>query len=91
LKIASLVVMALFVWISGPAQAATPCEQVKSEIAQKLDAKGVKSYTLEVVSKDQETDDKVVGTCEGGTKKIVYRRATIPAQVAPAAADNSKP
>ena len=90
MKIASLVVMALFVWISGPAQAATPCEQVKSEIAQKLDAKGVKSYTLEVIAKDQETDGKVVGTCEGGTKKIVYRRGTTPAQ-APATADSSKP
>jgi Protein of unknown function (DUF1161) len=89
LKISTLVVMALFVPISGPAQAATPCEEVKSEIAQKLEAKGVKSYTLDVVAKDQETDGKVVGTCEGGTKKIVYRRGASPAQ-APAA-DPSKP
>jgi hypothetical protein len=72
--------MAMFIPFSGPAQAATPCEEVKSEIAQKLDAKGVKSYTLEVVSKDQESDGKAVGTCEGGTKKIVYRRGTSPAQ-----------
>jgi hypothetical protein len=89
LKITTLVVMALFISISGPAQAATPCEEVKSEIAQKLEAKGVKSYTLEVVSKDQETDAKVVGTCEGGTKKIVYRRGASSAQ-APAA-DAAKP
>jgi hypothetical protein len=82
--------MAMFICFSGPAQAATPCEEVKSEIAQKLDAKGVKSYTLEVVSKDQDSDGKVVGTCDGGTKKIVYRRGTTPAQT-PAAADSSKP
>jgi outer membrane lipoprotein-sorting protein len=90
LKITTFVALAMFVLFSAPAQAGTPCEEVKSEIAQKLDAKGVKSYTLEVVSKDQETDGKVVGTCEGGAKKIVYRRGTSPAQ-APAAADNSKP
>jgi hypothetical protein len=90
LKITTFVAMAMFFCISGPAQAGTPCEQVKSEIAQKLDAKGVKSYTLEVVSKDQETDAKVVGTCEGGAKKIVYRRGTAPAPT-PAAADSPKP
>ena len=89
MKLTPVVAMAMFFCFSGPAQAGTPCEEVKSEIAQKLDAKGVKFYTLEVVSKDQETDGKVVGTCEGGAKKIVYRRGTTPAQ--PAAADNSKP
>jgi hypothetical protein len=61
------------------AQGAKPCEELKSEIASKLDAKGVKSYSLEIVPKDQEVDGKVVGSCEGGTKKIVYRRtATAP-------------
>ncbi len=65
------------------AQTRKPCEELKSEIAQKLDAKGVSSYTLEIVAKDQETDAKVVGTCDGGTKKIVYKRADAPA-VAPA-------
>ena len=69
----------LFVPACSYAQAAKPCEELKSEIASKLDAKGVKSYSLEIVPKDQETDGKVVGSCEGGTKKIVYRRtATAP-------------
>jgi hypothetical protein len=69
----------LFLPACSYAQAAKPCEELKSEIASKLDAKGVKSYSLEIVPKDQETDGKVVGGCEGGTKKIVYRRsATAP-------------
>ena len=69
----------LFVPACGYAQAAKPCEELKSEIASKLDAKGVKSYSLEIVSKDQDAAGKVVGSCEGGTKKIVYRRtATAP-------------
>ena len=53
---------------------ATPCEEVKSQIAAKLDAKHVSDYTLDVVPADQAGDAKVIGTCEGGTKKIVYTR-----------------
>jgi len=57
-----------------PAFAAKPCEELKSEIAAKLDAKGVKGYTLEVVAKDGAGDQKVVGSCEGGSKQIVYKK-----------------
>jgi hypothetical protein len=62
------------------AQGAKPCEELKSEIAQKLEAKNVKGYSLDIVEKDKEVADaKVVGTCEGGTKKITYSRtATAP-------------
>jgi Protein of unknown function (DUF1161) len=51
------------------------CEELKKEIAEKLDAKGVKNYTLTVTDAKQVKDtDKVVGSCDGGTKKIVYTR-----------------
>jgi hypothetical protein len=53
-----------------------PCEELKTEIAGKLDAKGVKDYTLDIVAKDKDADGKVVGTCEGGSKKIVYSKST---------------
>lgn len=53
---------------------AKPCDEVKSEIAAKLDAKHVANYTLDVVPNEQNSDGKVVGTCEGGAKKIVYTR-----------------
>ncbi len=46
----------------------------KSEIDAKLQAKGVKSYTLEIVASADVKDEKVVGTCDGGTKKIIYKR-----------------
>lgn len=63
-----------------------PCEELKTEIAQKLEAKSVKMYSLEIMAKDdKEGDGKVVGTCEGGTKKIVYRRGSS-AAAAPASA-----
>jgi hypothetical protein len=51
-----------------------PCEELKAEIAAKIEANGVKNYTLEIVANDYAGDGKVVGTCEGGTKKIVYTR-----------------
>ena len=59
---------------AGSAFAAKPCEELKSEIAAKLDAKHVAGYSLQVVSKSDEGTGTVVGTCEGGTKKIVYSR-----------------
>ncbi len=51
-----------------------PCEELKSEIEAKLKEKGVTNYTLEIVAADQVKDQKVVGSCEGGTKKIVYSK-----------------
>jgi hypothetical protein len=51
-----------------------PCEELKAEIAAKIEANGVKSYTLEIVENDKVGDGKVVGSCEGGTKKIVYTK-----------------
>lgn len=53
----------------------TSCDDLKSKIETKLEGKGVKNYTLQVVAKDTETKDRVVGNCEGGSKKIIYTRA----------------
>jgi len=59
--------------MAGSALAAgKPCEALKSEIDAKIKAKGASGYTLEVV--DKGAGGKVVGTCEGGSKAIVYSR-----------------
>lgn len=68
------VVMALTM-LSAAAWAQKPCEELKSEIDAKLQAKGAKSYTLDIVANDAVKDQKVVGSCEGGSKKIVYARS----------------
>lgn len=74
------------------AQGPKACEELKSEIAAKLDAKGVKAYSLEIVDKDKEvTDGKAVGTCEGGTKKIVYSRGVATSQTSTKEKEPSKP
>ncbi len=60
---------------STPAWAAPkPCEELKSEIEAKLKEKKVDGYTLAIVKADEVKDQKVVGSCEGGTKKLIYKK-----------------
>ena len=63
--------------IAAPALAQRKdCEELKSEIDAKIRKNGVKEFSLEVVPNDQvkEGAGAVVGSCDGGTKKIVYKR-----------------
>ena len=53
------------------------CEELRKEIEIKIQAKAVPSYTLEIVTKeeaDKHDVAMVVGSCENGTKAIVYQR-----------------
>lgn len=63
--------------LSAPVFAGTPCDEVKAQIEARIKAKGVAKYTLDVVAAAElkaDDDRKVVGACEGGTKRIVYKR-----------------
>ena len=60
--------------LASTAFAAKDCGELKNEIAAKLDAKGVAHYSLEIVDKGASANGKVVGTCDGDTKEIVYKR-----------------
>ena len=52
-----------------------PCDELKAEIEAKIQANNVSSYTLEIVTNDEVQDQNmVVGTCENGTKKIIYQK-----------------
>ena len=68
-----LIVAMLVLGISGTAwaQERKPCEELKAEIEAKLKANGVEKYTLDIVVAEE---GKVVGSCDGGTKRIVYKR-----------------
>lgn len=76
----TLLAIALFLSTS-PAWARKPCEELRQEIAAGLDAKGVRNYSLSVVARDSGDARKTVGTCNGGSERIVYERAQ-PAQTA---------
>jgi hypothetical protein len=61
--------------VSGGAFAQSKdCDALKAEIEAKIKKNGVDKFVLEVVDADKQADGKVVGTCGGGTKKIVYKR-----------------
>jgi Protein of unknown function (DUF1161) len=71
-----LIAAVLVLGLSGSAWAQVkPCEELKSEIEAKLKAKGVAKYSLDIVAAaDAKGDGQVVGSCEGGSKRIVYKR-----------------
>jgi Skp family chaperone for outer membrane proteins len=50
------------------------CEDLKAAIDGKLKAKGVKVFTLDIVPAADVKTEKVVGSCEAGAKKIIYKR-----------------
>ena len=79
MKLLAAIGVLLFVSVPAHAQTAKACEELKTEIATKLDAKGVKGYTLDIVAKDKEAEGRVVGTCDGDTKKIIYTKSSAPA------------
>jgi hypothetical protein len=68
-----IVAVALLMMVT-PAFAKKACEELKAEIDAKIQANGVKAYTLEIVPNELVKDGKVVGSCDGGTKKIIYKR-----------------
>jgi hypothetical protein len=63
--------------IAAPALAQRKdCGELKDEIEAKIRKNGVKEFSLEIVPNEQVKEDmgSVVGSCDGGTKKIVYKR-----------------
>jgi hypothetical protein len=51
------------------------CDELKAEIDAKIKKNGVDKFSLDVVDSGAQSDGKVVGTCDGGAKKIVYKKA----------------
>ncbi|GAB7530484.1 DUF1161 domain-containing protein [Pseudomonas sp. 3A(2025)] len=59
---------------SGALAAPKSCDELKDEIEARIQANNVASYTLEIVTNDEVRDQNmVVGSCEYGTKKIIYQ------------------
>jgi hypothetical protein len=70
-----LIVAALVLGLSGSTWAQVkPCEELKGEIEAKIKKNGVEKFSLDIVDADKQAEGKVVGTCDGGAKKIVYKR-----------------
>ncbi|MBX3697395.1 MAG: DUF1161 domain-containing protein [Dokdonella sp.] len=82
----ALLLLALIAPVIAGAQAPAarkPCDELKSEIAAKIEKNGVRAYALEIVSADAQTEAKIVGSCNGGQQRITYRRGeTLTAEAA---------
>jgi hypothetical protein len=74
-KLMAAAAVAVGMAVSGPALAQRKdCGELKGEIEAKIKKNGVEKFSLDVVEADKQADGKVVGTCDGGTRKIVYKR-----------------
>ncbi len=73
----------------GASAEGSACEQLKGRLAARIDP-GIRGYTLEAVPAGAPTPPgaKVIGTCEAGARKILFRRwgATQPSSDAASAA-----
>jgi hypothetical protein len=71
--------------VAGAARAAENCEALRMQIESKIGAAGVTRFAVLTVDANAPVAGQIVGSCELGTKKIVYQReagsapATIPA------------
>jgi len=73
IRVATAVLASLLA--SSALAAVKPCEELKAEIEAKIQAAGVASYTLEIVPNAEVQDQNmVVGSCDAGTKKIIYQK-----------------
>ena len=91
MKFVASIVVLLFASVLAYAQGPKSCEDLKAEIAKKVEANGAKAYTLDIVAKDKEAEGKEVGHCGGGTMKIMYLRTSPPpAAAAPKSATPAK-
>jgi hypothetical protein len=75
MKVVIAVVASLL--IAAPALAQRKdCNELKAEIDEKIRNNGVKEFSTTIVPNEEvkEGMGAVVGSCDGGTKKIVYKR-----------------
>jgi len=71
----ALIAVVALLLVAAPAMAQRKdCEELKTEIEGKIKANGVKEFTLQIVANEEAKDGTVVGSCDGGTTKIIYKR-----------------
>ena len=75
MKTSIAMLIGMTVMLAQPVFAAPKdCEELKAEIATKIDAKGAKAYTLTIVPAAEADAAKVVGSCENSSKRIEYTK-----------------
>ncbi|MBS0343298.1 MAG: DUF1161 domain-containing protein [Proteobacteria bacterium] len=67
---------------AGHAQGAS-CEDIRAQIDAKVRASGVNDFSLSILDADAPSTGRVVGSCQMGTRKIVYDRSASAQQQQP--------
>lgn len=85
--------LAAVLWLALTTAHAGNCEDIRAGIDAKIKATGVGNYTLTVVDAAASVSGKVVGSCDRGSKKIVYSKESSAgeARTTPPAPIRSKP
>ena len=78
---------------AGATHAAESCETLRAQIESKISAAGVTRFAVLTVDTNAPATGQVVGSCELGTKKIVYQRdvGSAPGAAAPTTTPASTP
>jgi hypothetical protein len=75
--IQSTLLLSVLATAAAPASAQSQrkdCEELKSEIAARIESNGVLHYQLQIVEPDAAGVGRIVGSCNGGTARIAYQR-----------------
>jgi hypothetical protein len=89
----SLLPLALAGLLACSASHAFTCEELRARIEARIAENGVSRFTVTTVDAAAPADGRVVGTCERGSKKIVYlqQAGSAGAPAAPAATTATAP
>jgi len=63
---------------AGAAHGAENCEALRSQIEAKIAASGVTRFSVTTIDANAQVTGQVVGSCDLGSKKIVYQREGAP-------------
>jgi Protein of unknown function (DUF1161) len=88
-------VLALVPFHLSSAAFALTCEELRSSVETKIQGKGVTRFTVSIVEVGAPAAGQVVGTCERGSKKLVYAQgngqSSLPIPLTPPAKQASAP
>ena len=73
-----------FALAASASHAADNCEPLRAKIEAQIAGTGVTGFTITTVDAAADVPGKVVGSCDNGTKKIVYARGSGPTRAVPA-------
>jgi hypothetical protein len=75
MKVAVIAVVSLMTMALPGLAMGKSCDELKTEIETRIQSKKVTRFKLDVIPAGEPAAGKVVGSCEGGKKQIIYTRS----------------